>query len=204
MVVASSAPSQGSGAPAKVLEEGNALAAFNVRFRQQGEEKDAKEREGKASHKAAGKAALKKMVGERNERVATRKAANREAEKAAEQDMLNALSGESWGRVVTLMDVSGAEKAGTEKEEKKGGKGGNEKAASTEERKKAVGGVDDTIRLKDVSKRRWAWVDPCSSSQHHPWSPRRPRTLHPPAYTHTHTHTHTHSHCAPLRPTASH
>ncbi len=151
MVAASSAPSQGSGAPAKVLEEGNALAAFNVRFRQQGEEKDAKERDAKASHKAAGKAALKKMVAERNERVATRKTANREAEKAAEQDMLNALSGESWGRVVTLMDVSGAEKAGAEKEEKKGGKGGNEKAASTEERKKAVGGVDDTIRLKDVS-----------------------------------------------------
>ena len=134
-----------------MLEEGNALAAFNVRFRQQGEEKDAKERDAKASHKAAGKAALKKMVAERNERVATRKTANREAEKAAEQDMLNALSGESWGRVVTLMDVSGAEKAGAEKEEKKGGKGGNEKAASTEERKKAVGGVDDTIRLKDVS-----------------------------------------------------
>ena len=150
-MVAASFPAQASTAssiPApKVYSEENPLATFNNNFRKQGEEKDAKEREAKATRKAAGKAALKKIVVERNERVTSRKAANREAEKAAEQDMLNALSGESWGRVVTLMDVSGVEKS-ADKEEKKG-KGAASVTASEE--KKKAGGVDDTIRHKDVS-----------------------------------------------------
>ena len=53
----------GSQAPAKSSEDGpNALAAFNTKFRQAGEEKDAKEREAKAARKVSGKAALKKML----------------------------------------------------------------------------------------------------------------------------------------------
>ena len=139
-------------AAVKVAEDGNALAAFNIRFRQQGEEKDAKERDAKAARKAAGKAALKKMLGERNERVATRKAANREAESAAEKDMLNALSGESWCRVVSLMDASAAAHGKDEGAAEKKGKasGGAASGSSTSDLAKSSGGVNDTLRLKDV------------------------------------------------------
>ena len=85
--------------------ESNAYSAFQVRFRAAGEEKDAKEREGKTARKAAGKAALKKLLAERSERVATRKASNRSSEKAVESEMISALSGESWGRVSSLVTV---------------------------------------------------------------------------------------------------
>ena len=156
------APQAGSQAPAPKAgggeAEGNALAAFNLRFRQQGEDKDAKERDAKQARKAAGKAALKKMLGERNERVATRKAANREAEKAVEKDMLNALSGESWTRVVSLIDASSAAHgkeeggaAGGEKKAKTGGAGGGAAAAgAASDQGKVGGGVGDTLRLKDI------------------------------------------------------
>ncbi len=145
----------GSQAPAKSSEgDGpNALAAFNTKFRQAGEEKDAKEREAKAARKVSGKAALKKMLTERNERVATRKAGNREAEKAAEKDMLSALSGESWCRVVSLVDANSAAHHGDDHKgagEKKAKAGGAAHAGGSAEAIKAGGGVGDTLRLKDV------------------------------------------------------
>ena len=70
-----------------------------------GEEKDAKEREAKNARKTAGKAALKAMLAERAAAVAVRKAKNREDETAKEREMMDALEGESWGRVVSLVDV---------------------------------------------------------------------------------------------------
>ena len=153
-------PQGGSQAPKASAEEGNALAAFTVRFRQQGEEKDAKEREAKAARKAAGKAALKKMLGERNDRVASRKAANRESEKAVEKDMLSGLSGESWSRVVSLIDTSAAAHGKEEAHagEKKAKVGGAASSASASgDAAKAAGGVNDTLRLKDVSCEGGRW-----------------------------------------------
>lgn len=77
------------------------------RFREQGEEKDAKEREAKAQRKAAGKAAFKKLTTERSVIVEGRKRKNRDDESAAEGAMLDSLQGESWSRVVSLIDVHG-------------------------------------------------------------------------------------------------
>lgn len=82
-----------------------ALVAFNTRFREQGEAKDAKEREAKGARRTAGKAALKKILAEHSARVDSRKHKNREEEAATEQQMLDSLQGESWSRVVSMVDV---------------------------------------------------------------------------------------------------
>jgi hypothetical protein len=122
--------------------DSNAFVAFQTRFRAAGDEKDAKEREGKASRKAAGKAALKKMLAERGERVATRKASNRSSEKAVESEMISALSGESWGRVSSLVTVEAAAA---------GGGGGGAGAEASEKKKSAAGEAGATARMKCVS-----------------------------------------------------
>ena len=90
---------------AAATPDNSALIEFNKRFRDAGEVKDATERKGKDARKAAGKAALKKMLAERTDNISTRKALNREAESAAEKEMLASLNGESWGRVVSLVDI---------------------------------------------------------------------------------------------------
>jgi hypothetical protein len=112
------------------------------------EDKDAKEREAKASRRAAGKAALKKMLAERTERIATRKAGNREAESAAEREMLDSLNGESWGRVVSLVDIHGhtaaAPAAAAAGERKKGSS-----SSSSSEGKEAATAIGNTTRFKD-------------------------------------------------------
>jgi hypothetical protein len=167
----------------------NALATFNARFRAAAEEKDAKEREGKAARKAAGKQALKKLLAERKTIVDARKAKNREDEQATEQRMLDALQvrpvwgvgrlgwggeatahplrlrlarrarpshllpslsplvppihpspsqGESWSRVVSLVDVHGsAHHAPAEK-----------KSSKQQQQQHHAG--DDTTRMKDI------------------------------------------------------
>lgn len=84
-------------------------------FREQGETKDAKERELKSQRKAAGKAAFKKLTAERSALVDSRKQKNRDDEASKEQAMLDSLQGESWSRVVSLIDIHGQPKG----EEKK-------------------------------------------------------------------------------------
>jgi hypothetical protein len=117
------------------------LADFNKRFRDLVEAKDAKERDAKAARKAAGKAALKKLLAERTEIISARKGSNRAAEASAEKEMLNALEGESWGRVVSLVDIHGHVAASPS--------AGAEKKSSA---KAAVdkGEVGDTTRMKDI------------------------------------------------------
>lgn len=83
----------------------NPLALFNAKFRAACEEKDAKEREAKSARRAAGKAALKGILADRGALVDARKAKNREDEAAKEREAMDALEGESWGRVVSLVDV---------------------------------------------------------------------------------------------------
>lgn len=75
------------------------------RFREQGEAKDAKERDAKAQRKSAGKAQFKKLLAERNTIAEARKAKNRDDESQNEQAMLDSLQGESWSRVVSMIDV---------------------------------------------------------------------------------------------------
>jgi hypothetical protein len=131
------------------LDDSSALAAFNTRFRALAEEKDAKERDGKAARKAAGKATLKKMIAERTERITTRKASNREGEAAAEREMLDSLNGESWGRVVSLVDIHGhtaAASPAAAAAEKKGKAAG---ASSSGDHAKD-GAIGDTTRFKDA------------------------------------------------------
>jgi membrane protein involved in colicin uptake len=94
-------------AAAAPAADASPLIEFNKRFREAGEAKDAAARDAKAARKAAGKAAAKKMLAERADVVAARKAANRAAEAAAEKAMLDSLNGESWGRVVSLVDIHG-------------------------------------------------------------------------------------------------
>jgi hypothetical protein len=79
------------------------------------EEKDAKEREAKAARRAGGKAVLKSLLADRAGLVAARKQKNREDEAAKEREAMDALEGESWGRVVSLVDVSGTHTGGTDK-----------------------------------------------------------------------------------------
>lgn len=137
---APSFPAASSTAPAAAVDT-SALIDFNKRFRELVDAKDAKEREGKAARKAAGKAALKKMLSERSEVIASRKGSNRAAEAAAEKEMLNALEGESWGRVVSLVDIHGhvaAPAAGAAADKKV-----HAKAADK-------GEVGDTTRMKDI------------------------------------------------------
>lgn len=104
--LAAPAPSGGvsfSAAPPAV----SALVEFNKKFRALCEEKDARERELKSQRRAAGKAALKKMVADRVAVVDARKAKNREDEAAKEKEAMDALESEAWGRVVSLIDVHG-------------------------------------------------------------------------------------------------
>jgi hypothetical protein len=88
-----------------VAPDTSALIAFNARFRNAGEEKDAKEREARTARKAAGKAALKKLLSEKAGTVESRKRKNREEEAATEKAMLDSLQGETWTRVTTLIDI---------------------------------------------------------------------------------------------------
>lgn len=85
----------------------SALVEFNKKFRALCEDKDAKERELKSARRAAGKAALKKLVADRTAVVDARKAKNREEEASKEKEAMDALESEAWGRVVSLIDVHG-------------------------------------------------------------------------------------------------
>ncbi len=130
--------STGGAAAGPAASESNALAEFNKRFRAAGEAKDAAERDAKAARKAAGKAGLKKLLAERKSVVDARKGKNREDEKASEQSVLDGLQGESWARVVSLVDVHGGAAAAAAPAEKKG------KHAA------AAAAAGDTTRMKDV------------------------------------------------------
>ena len=110
------------------------------------EEKDAKERDAKAARKAGGKAALKKLLSDRAGVVEARKAKNREDEAAKEKEAMDALEGESWGRVVSLINIHGAAAAAAAPEA--GGKG--KKAASSSGGSGSSGDGHDTSRHKDL------------------------------------------------------
>ena len=133
--------------------DSSALIQFNIKFREAGEAKDAIAREAKAARKAAGKAAQKKMASERSEAISSRKAANRAAEAATEKEMLDSLNGESWGRVVSLIDIhaggvhaaSGAAASG--KEEKKAHAHASTASSAGKGGEAAVG---NTSRMKDI------------------------------------------------------
>jgi hypothetical protein len=147
-----SAPSASAAAVvAAPIEPSSALIEFNKRFRALVEEKDAKEREAKAARRSAGKAALKGLLGERAARIDTRKAKNREDEAAAEREMLDALQGESWSRVVSLVDIHGHSAATAAAKEvlagerkAKGHHGHGHGHSSTEPV------IGDTARFKDI------------------------------------------------------
>jgi hypothetical protein len=133
--------------------DGNALTAFNAKFRAAAEEKDGREREAKASRKAAGKAALKKLLADRKGAVDARKAKNREDESANEQRMLDALQGETWSRVVSLIDVHGhghGAAAGGDGAAAGGGKAGKHAHGHGGGHAAAAAPGSDTTRMKDV------------------------------------------------------
>ena len=109
------------------VEESNPLVEFNKRFRAACEEKDGKERDAKAQRRTAGKAALKKLLQDRSSALEARKTANREAEASAEKAAMDALEGESWGRVVSLIDIHGVAAAAAE-----AGKSTGAKASKTD------------------------------------------------------------------------
>lgn len=159
-LVPQSAPAGKGGA----VPDTSALIAFNARFRAAGEEKDAKEREAKAARRAAGKAALKKMTAERAAAADARKARNRAEEAATERAMLDALQGETWTRVVSLIDIHGGGAGGAAagaagKADAAGGAGGKAKAgaaaapsaAAAAGGKGGAGGEDAACaRMRDV------------------------------------------------------
>lgn len=107
------------------------------------EDKDAKERDAKAARRAAGKAALKKALADRAAAVETRKASNREAEARKEKEAMDALEGEPWGRVVSLIDIHAHSKAAAE---------GAAEGGAAAPRKKAPAdvAVPDVARHKDI------------------------------------------------------
>jgi len=105
------------------------------------DDKDAKERDAKAARRSAGKAALKKALGDRAAAVETRKASNREAEARKEKEAMDALEGEPWGRVVSLIDIHAHSKAAAE------GEGG---AAAPKKKPSADVAVPDVARHKDI------------------------------------------------------
>jgi len=109
----------------------SALVEFNKKFRALCEDKDARERELKSQRRAAGKAALKKMVADRTAIVEARKAKNREDEAAKEKEAMDALESEAWGRVVSLIDVHGVAAAASAAESGSGG--GKKKGEVAEE-----------------------------------------------------------------------
>lgn len=105
------------------------------------EDKDAKERDAKTARRAAGKAALKKALADRAAAVETRKASNREAEARKEKEAMDALEGEPWGRVVSLIDIHAHSKAAAAE----GGEGGAPKKKAP-----ADVAVPDVARHKDI------------------------------------------------------
>ena len=147
---ASAPASAGFASGGSAASGGGALAAFNAQFRAAAEAFDAREREQKAARKAAGKAALKKALAERKAAVDARKAKNREDETAKEREMLEAMSGEPWHRVFTMVDVhatpaaAGGAKAASEAESGGAGGGGKKKGDKHAE---ASG---DLARIKDI------------------------------------------------------
>jgi len=127
------------------VSSNGALASFNSSFRAAGEAFDAKEKDARAARKSAGKAQLKKMLGEKKAAVDARKAKNREDENVTTAAMLDALQGESWARVVSLVDVhSGAHGAhAAPAAATKGAKGAAPAAA-------AAASAGATARMKDM------------------------------------------------------
>jgi hypothetical protein len=105
------------------------------------EDKDAKERDAKTARRAAGKAALKKALADRAAAVETRKASNREAEARKEKEAMDALEGEPWGRVVSLIDIHAHSKAAAAE----GGEGGAPKKKAP-----ADVAVPDVARHKNI------------------------------------------------------
>jgi hypothetical protein len=141
------------GASGGSSEPAAALVEFNKKFRAVVEEKDAKERDAKNARKTAGKAALKKLLSERTAKVEARKAQNKEEEEAKEREMLDALQGESWGRVVSLIDIHAGASASASSEKSVGsGAGASVSGGShSEKRHKDHGDKHgDTSRMKDV------------------------------------------------------
>ncbi|CAE7924327.1 unnamed protein product, partial [Symbiodinium sp. KB8] len=90
----------------------NKLAAWRTRFREECEEKDAEEKSAKAERVAEADAALKHWLEQHQGAVEARKASNRADESQANEDMLAALAGDSWTRVVTLVDTSNCDAGG--------------------------------------------------------------------------------------------
>jgi hypothetical protein len=156
----SSAPAAAGFAAGAAASGGGALAAFNAQFRAAAEAFDAREREQKAARKAAGKAALKKALAERKAAVDARKAKNREEEAATEQAMLDALQGESWSRVVDLVNVHAAGQAGAAAGGAPAAAGGGAASAAAAAGKKGGGASSgaasgdragaDASRMKDI------------------------------------------------------
>lgn len=123
-------------------EEGKALIEFNMKFRAKVEAKDAKEREDKAARRAAGKAALKEMISQHQQTIDARKKVNREEESKVETEALEALKGESWNRVVSLINVQSQSQTTSETEKPVVAK--KVKGIDTS------GAVGDTSRMKEL------------------------------------------------------
>ena len=105
----------------------NPLAAFNTQYRDKADAFDEVERGARAARKAAGRAALKKLLEGAKQLSVARKAKNREDEAAREKAMMDSLEGESWTRVVSLVDLqAGAPPPSV------AGKGGEEAAPKKE------------------------------------------------------------------------
>lgn len=89
----------------------NKLAEFNAKWHQEHYERDEEERQAKAQRRAAGQEALGQLLDAKRASVLKRKESNRAAEAACERDMEAALSGESWTRVATMVDLTTADSA---------------------------------------------------------------------------------------------
>jgi len=86
--------------------------AWRTSFREAGEEKDAAEADAKRQRQADAQAALAKWSEQHTNAVDSRKRNNREEEESKNADMLAAIEGDSWERVVSLVDVGATEAGG--------------------------------------------------------------------------------------------
>lgn len=77
---------------------------FNAAFRERCEQKDEAEAAAKAQRKAAGKEEFQAWLSERQNAIAKRQDMNRQDESALQEQLLADLEGDSWARVVSLVD----------------------------------------------------------------------------------------------------
>lgn len=81
-------------------------SSFNRKFREQGEEKDSKERDAVRASRERGSEALRSWMAEKEAQLETRKQQNRTDEEAKIAEMETALTQEPWTRVLALVDTS--------------------------------------------------------------------------------------------------